>query len=77
MILLYLSSQFSHPTASILLIFRVLLVGFKLSVTEQQTASGQRLEQENSTIPLFASKYKTTAYNEKNEHCFLTLITAG
>jgi hypothetical protein len=26
---------------------------------------------------LFASKYMTSTYNEKNEHYFLTLITAG
>ena len=26
---------------------------------------------------LFATKYKTTTYNEKNEDYFLTLITAG
>jgi hypothetical protein len=30
-----------------------------------------------SQFYLFVTKYKTATYNEKNEHYFLTLITAG
>jgi hypothetical protein len=41
------------------------------------TLTGLRKLNYISQFYLFVTKYKTTTFNEKNEHYFLTLITAG